>query len=383
MHIRDYQTPQERRKALEEALRVSLQNTASYTLSEEIASTRHCENMIGATQVPVGVAGPLSVLIGNMKADYFLPLATTEGALVASVSRGCKAINESGGVIVRVEKLGVTRAPVFEVQNLQEGEMLTQWVADNFSALQKIAQTTSHHLTLLSATPFSAGRNVYIRFQYDTEDAMGMNMATFATEEVVKHITQETKIACVSVSGNVCVDKKASHLNFLYGRGYKVWAEVKLPRSVVEDVLKTTIADFHITFERKVLYGSIMTGSLGFNAQYANILAAIFLATGQDLGHIAECAIGVTTAEVVEDMLYVSVYLPDLLVGTVGGGTELATQQEALSLLGVQGGNGGKNAKQFAGIIGGAVLAGEISLLASLSSGTLGSAHKALARKKL
>lgn len=383
MNLRDYKNPKERREALEASLGVTLQNSAPFTFSEEIASARHCENMIGATQVPLGVAGPLPILTGDTKTDYYLPLATTEGALVASVSRGCKAIRESNGASVKVEKVGVTRGPVFAVKNLQEGERLVTWVASHHPQLQKIAAATSHHLMLLSATPFVVGRNVFIRFQYDTEDAMGMNMATFATEAIVMEIEKETNIRCVSVSGNMCIDKKASHLNFLYGRGYKVWAETVLPKEVITDVLKTTAEKLQETAQRKIVYGSIMAGSLGFNAQYANVLAALFLATGQDLGHIAECAIGVTTVEVDGEDAYVSIFLPDLLIGTVGGGTELATQQEALALLGVQGGKGGANTKKFAGIVGGAVLAGEISLLASLASNTLACAHKTLARKNI
>jgi hydroxymethylglutaryl-CoA reductase (NADPH) len=160
-----------------------------------------------------------------------------------------------------------------------------------------------------------------------------------------------------------------------------VWAEVSIPSLVVESALHTTSQKFFETWLAKCMIGSAMSGSMGFNAQFANVLSALFIATGQDPAHVAECAIGMTTAEMnSKGDLYVSVYLPDLMVGTVGGGTGLGTQKEALEILGVAGGDNGKNAEKFAGIVGAAVLAGEISLLASLSQGTLAEAHQRLGR---
>ena len=191
----------------------------------------------------------------------------------------------------------------------------------------------------------------------------------------------------VSVAGNYDVDKKPSWLNSIEGRGHKAWAEVMLPSSVLRSVLKITASKLYEVWLAKCMIGSAMSGSMGYNAHFANIIAALFLATGQDPGHVGECSVGITTMEVVDKSdLYISIYLPDLMVGTVGGGTGLATQKEALSILGVSGGSpsgeDGKNAQKFAEIIAGAVLAGEISLLASLSEGTLSKTHEMLARGK-
>jgi hydroxymethylglutaryl-CoA reductase (NADPH) len=344
--------------------------------------------MIGVVQVPMGIAGPLLIKtaeVGSRKAaeNYFLPLATTEGALVASVNRGCKAVTESGGTAVLTNRVGATRGPVFKVDNLEQNSRLFEFINSNQAKFNRIAQSTSAHLTLTNSETNSVGHYRFIRFYFDTQDAMGLNMITIAAEKIVKFIEAETQAVCVSLSGNYCADKKPAWINFTHNRGFEVWAEVVIPNKVITEVLKTTPQNFYETWLAKCMIGSALAGSMGFNAQYANILAAMFIATGQDPAHVAECAIGITTVEIVsdkkaesrgqqaEDGLYVSIYLPDLMVGTVGGGTGLATQKEALSILGVAGGNDGKNSVKLAEIIGGAVLAGEISLLASLSAGSL------------
>jgi hydroxymethylglutaryl-CoA reductase (NADPH) len=175
----------------------------------------------------------------------------------------------------------------------------------------------------------------------------------------------------------MCVDKKPNYLNFIEGRGYTVWAEVVLPEKVISSILKTEKEKILEVAERKLHVASILSGMIGSNAQMANVMAAIFLATGQDIAHVAECATGITTVEDAGEGLYVSIYLPDLVVGTVGGGTELATQKEALSIM-----SGGVKltGQEFAERIGGAVLAGEISLLASLAEGSLARAHERYGR---
>jgi hydroxymethylglutaryl-CoA reductase (NADPH) len=209
---------------------------------------------------------------------------------------------------------------------------------------------------------------------------MGMNMVTIATEKVARYIEEKTGAVCLSISGNYCVDKKPSWQNFIRGRGFEVWAEVLLPKYSLRETLKTTAKQLYNIWLSKCMIGSAVSGSIGYNAQYANIIAALYLATGQDAAHVTEGSLGITTAEAQGDDLYISIYLPDLMVGTVGGGTGLATQKEALMILKVDGGNGGANSQKFAEIIGAAVLAGEISLLASLAEGTLARAHKTLGR---
>jgi hydroxymethylglutaryl-CoA reductase (NADPH) len=380
MNLRNYKSVLERRKAIEKQLNVNLKHIGSFTMEEAVASTRNCENMIGAAQIPMGIAGPLSILGSTIKdlRSYFIPLATTEGALVASVNRGCKAITESGGASVDSYRVGATRGPVFKVANLKESDKLNRFLEEHFADMQTIAKTTSRHLTLTKYLDRGVGRNRFIRFVFDTQDAMGMNMVTIATQKLVEFIETETRARCISLAGNYDVDKKPSWLNVIEGRGIKAWAEVTLPSSVLRSILKTTASKMYDVWLAKCMMGSAMAGSMAFNAQYANVVAAIFLATGQDIAHVVEGSLGITTTEVVNGKdLYVSVYLPDLMIGTVGGGTGLATQKEALKIIGVD------NSQTLAEVISGAVLAGEISLLASLSEGTLDSAHQKFARGKI
>ena len=347
MNLRDFVDAKSRRDGLAGHLGIELPNIGNFSLDEKQASTKNCENMIGAIQVPVGIAGSLKIKnpafakgYGEAKQnshikEYYIPLATTEGALVASVNRGCSAITKAGGVTVISEKAGITRAPVFEVENITAGKELAAWVEKNSAKLKEITESTSHHMKLIKIEPFLMGRNVFLRFSFDTEDAMGMNMATIAVAKAVPYIEEETKAKCIALSGNMCADKKPNYLNFIEGRGYKVWADAVLPEEIVKSVLKTTTDAIVEVGRRKLLYGSIMSGSIGANAQIANIISAIFIATGQDAAHVSECSMGVTTVEKVKEGLYASIYLPDLVIGTVGGGTQLATQKEALKIMGM------------------------------------------------
>ena len=332
----------------------------------------HCENLIGATIIPMGVAGPLKIC--NLR-NYSIPLATTEGALIASVHRGCKAINLSGGATTATEFVGTTRGPVFETSGIKESLKFKDWLNKNFNLLKNEAEKTSSHLKLLKLEIQTTGCYVYVRFYFNTDEAMGMNMVTIATEEIIRIIEIKTKVKCLSISGNFCVDKKPSWLNFISGRGRKVWAEAVLKKEVIEKVLKTTPQKLFDVWFSKCMIGSAMTGSIGFNAHFANVVAAFFAATGQDMAHVVEGSIGMTTMKIVKNNnLYVSVYLPDLMIGLVGGGTKLKIKKEALSIVGA------KTADELSMILAGAVLAGEISLLASLAEGSLAKAHKKLGR---
>jgi len=380
MDLRGYSDINLRRKDLEKTLKVKLSHVGSYSFDAKTASVKNCENMIGAIQIPLGIAGPLKIKSSLQNREVFLPLATTEGALVASVSRGIKAVTQSGGANVTSQKVGITRAPVFLVDNIMVGEKVMKWVKDNFLEIKKIAEGTSSHLKLLDINPWMVGRSLFLRFKFDSQDAMGMNMVTIACTLAADYIEKKTKAKLVSVSGNVCVDKKPNMLNFIEGRGTKVWADCVLSEEIVSRILKTTPEKFVDVVTRKVYLGSIMSGSIGANSHAANVLAAIFAATGQDIAHISEVSSVVTTAELIKEGLYVSVNLSDLVVGTIGGGTGLETQKETLNILGVYGGDGGKNSQKLAEIIGAAVLAGEVSLIASLSVNTLARAHRELGR---
>lgn len=379
--LRDFTSSRKRREFLQKQLNIKLDKIAGFNFPEDAVTDRNIENLIGATQIPLGVAGPLlakseTPLRRPEAKSYFIPLATTEGALVASISRGCKAVTEAGGATVFVEDTGATRGPVFKTTGIEHSIKVKKWIEDNLHLLSQTTKETSSHLKLLKIKVGMVGKNLFARFQYSTSEAMGMNMATFATEEAAKLIEERTYAKRISLAGNFDIDKKPAWLNFIDGRGKKVWAEVILEKKVVRQVLKTTPQNLVEVVYRKCLLGSLMSGSLGFNGHYANIIAAIFAATGQDLGHVVEGSLGVTTAEVLENgNLYFSVYLPSLVVGTVGGGTHLPTQKEALQMMQA------KSVLEYAQIIVAAVLAGELSLLASLAEGSLAKAHKKLGRK--
>ena len=375
--LRDFPSAQKRRQFLQNKLNTKLDNIGNFSFTEEQVEGRNIENLIGATQIPLGIAGPLKIQNTKYKIqDTYIPLATTEGALVASISRGCKAISESAGVSVAVEDVGITRGPVFKVENIQKGIATKEWISNHFTDLRKVAESTSSHLKLKKIGCRLVGRNLFARFYYDSSDAMGMNMATIATQQACTVIEKQTKAQCISVAGNFDIDKKPAWLNFISGRGKRVWAEAILDKKIVKEVLKTTPQKIADVVYRKCLVGSIMSGSLGFNAHFGNIIAAVFLATGQDPAHVVEGSLGVTTAEILENGdLYFSIYLPSLICGTVGGGTKLPTQKEAFQIMKIG------SVLEYSEVLGAAVLAGELSLLASQAEGTLASAHQKFGRK--
>jgi hydroxymethylglutaryl-CoA reductase (NADPH) len=367
-------------------------NIKNTCITPEMVLNRNCENFFGAIQVPLGLAGPVVInfssiscndfLFPSRSSEYFLPLATTEGALVASVNRGCKATKLSGGINTYVENIGTTRAPLFKTNNLAGAKELVCFVQNNFEKIAEIATQNSKHLKLTKFEPQIIGRNVWLKFYFDTAEAMGMNMVTIACQEIGNYIEKKTKAKCLALSGNLCVDKKASWANFISGRGKKIWAEATLTKEIVKEVLKTSPKAIVEVVKNKFHLGSMASGSIGFNAHFANIVAALFLATGQDMAHVVEGSLGIVDAEVVDSGdLYFTIYLPDLMVGTVGGGTRLPTQKESLGILGFDQSNPG-DSLILAQIVGTAVLAGELSLTAAIASQSLASAHLALGRGK-
>lgn len=380
--LREFKTIEERRKFLENKKNISLRHIGAYHADVSIAQEKNCENMIGTIQVPVGVAGPLSIKGMYTQGDFYIPLATTEGALVASINRGAKAITQSGGACATTECVGITRGVVFETSGIMESQKTASWIQAHKKEIQNVAQSTSHHLQFLDIFITWLGTNVFVRFSYDPKDAMGMNMATFATDAACSFIQKELAVRLVSLAGNFDVDKKSSWLNFILGRGRKAWAQATISNDVLKTVLKVSAEKIHEVSTRKNMLGSALSGSLGMNAHFANSIAALFIATGQDVAHTTEGSLGVTTTDVRDSQLSISVYLPDLILGTIGGGTMLPTQKEALDLLGVSGGDEGKNAASLAEITAGVVLCGELSLLASLAEQTLSKAHRSLARSQ-
>ncbi|MGZ4931253.1 MAG: hydroxymethylglutaryl-CoA reductase (NADPH) [Halobacteriota archaeon] len=373
-----------RRQAVQRLTGARLDGLSAYSIDAESVSKRNVENMIGAVQVPVGVAGPLTVNGQFAQGQFYVPLATTEGALVASVNRGCKAITAAGGALVRIISDEMTRAPVFKVRDVTEALRFVEWVRvpSNVDKLRQTVKQTTRHGELLRIDPYVVDDNVFLRCAFDTKDALGMNMVTIATDKLVDVIISELDVQLVALSGNMCVDKKPAAMNVIEGRGKNVIAEVNFPRSVAESELKTDpehMADVHY---RKNVIGSIKAGSLGFNAHAANVVAATFIATGQDAAHVVEGSTAITSILARGDQLHASVTMSSLPVGTVGGGTGVKTQQECLSILGVAGGGNppGTNAKKLAEIICAAVLAGELSLVAALATRDLAKAHTTLGR---
>jgi hydroxymethylglutaryl-CoA reductase (NADPH) len=367
---------EERRKAAEEFTGTELTTIGNYGFEPELAS-KNIENMIGTVQIPLGYAGPMKIAGDYANGEFLIPLATTEGALVASISRGMSVISSSGGASTTVVSDAMTRAPVLKVDGIKHSKEVIAWIETHIDEIDAAVAGTTSHGKLLSIEPFPDGRSLYLRFSYDTGDAMGMNMATIATEAVCRLIEKETGAVMVSVSGNMCSDKKPAAINMISGRGKTVIAEATIPKDIVESKLHTTTQAVVDTNYRKNLVGSSMSGTLGANAHAANMVAAIYLATGQDPAQVVGGSMTLTTCECVDGDLYICVRMPAVEVGTVGGGTSLPCQSEALRMLGCQG--SGK-ARKFSEIVAATVLAGELSTLAAQAAGQLGQAHKALGR---
>ena len=370
-----------RREIFESRLNVTLSSIGGSSFDPAIASA-NIENMIGSVQVPLGIAGPITIHGSSIDGDFYLPLATTEGALVASVNRGCSAITSSGGATTRIFNNGMTRAPIFKVSGVSESLDFITWVNDNFSEIETIANSTTNYGKLLGIKPYVVGNSIFLRFSYDTKDAMGMNMVTISTQKASEFIETQTKAKLISISGNLCADKKPAAINAIEGRGRTIAADVLIPRKIVENKLHATpeiISEINI---QKNYIGSARAVSLGHNAQAANIIAAIFIATGQDAAQVVGGSNAITTAEVVNGDLYMSVTLPSIEAGTIGGGTKLPSQSESLDIMGIKGSGNppGSNADALAEIISAGVLAGELSLLSALGSHDLSSAHERLGR---
>ena len=368
-----------RRKFIEEVSNSKIEHISNYSIDMESASKKNIEQPIGAIQIPVGIVGPLKVNGDYADGEFYVPLATTEGALLASVNRGCSVIAETGGVTTKIIDDKMTRAPVIKAKSVTDALEIKAWIENHFSELKKAAEVTTRHGKLIKIDPILVvGRYVYPRFVYTTGDSMGMNMVTIATEAALSLLTHKTGAHIVALSGNVCVDKKPSSLNLVEGRGKSFVAEIIIPKEIVEKKLKATseaIAEVNLS---KNLIGSAISGSMGFNAQYANMIGAIFLATGQDEAHIVEGSIGITTATEEENGdLYFSVTLPDVPIATFGGGTSIETARECLEIMDCY---GNEKVHKFAEIVAGTVLAGELSLMGALAAGHLARAHKDLGR---
>jgi len=345
----------------------------------------NCEIVVGYVPLPVGLVGPLTL---NNETVY-VPMATTEGCLVASTNRGAKAITQGGGADAMIVRDGITRAPCVRLPSAMKAAQLKVWCEEpaNFALLKQAFESTTSFGKLKSCQPTVAGRNVYIRLVCFAGDAMGMNMVSKGSLAVIKLLEEHfADMELVALSGNMCTDKKAAATNWLEGRGKSVVVECIIPKVVVQKTLKTTVSALIHTNINKNLIGSAMAGALGgFNAHASNIVAAVFLATGQDPAQVVESANCITLMEETDDGdLWMSCTMPSIEVGTVGGGTSLAAQSACLEAIGCRGGgknHPGENAQKLAKVVAAATMAGELSLLSALAANTLVQAHMKHNRK--
>ncbi len=339
------------------------------------------ENLIGFAQLPVGVIGPLRVNGSTAHGDFYVPLATSEGALVASCQRGAYLISHSGGASAICLAEAVSRAPCFAFLDLLEAGLFLNWLLAQIDTFKAIVAAGSRHCRLTDLRISLIGKEVFLIFDYATGEAAGQNMVTLATEAICRNILAESPVKPQQwyLESNLSGDKKATMLSFLGTRGKKVVAEAIVERRLLERIVRTSPAAMVRYWELSVL-GGLQSGSIGAQGHYANAMTALFIACGQDVACVSEAAIGLTRMDVTADGdLYVSVSLPNLIVGTVGGGTHLPTAQECLKMLGCQGPG---SARKLAEICAATTLAGELSIIGSLTAGDFARAHAAYGRRR-
>lgn len=350
------------------------------TIADMNAYQKNIENFIGTVKLPVGIAGPLRVNGLFAQDDYFLPLATTEAALVASYNRGALLISEAGGCSAMLLNEGVHRTPGFAFETLQQAGQFVAWAATQINTFKNITQSTSNHLTQQDIRINLEGNHVYLIFDYRTGDASGQNMVTIATNAALEYILANSPVSIkyAFLDANLSGDKKATAQSLNAVRGKKVTAEVHICAELIQKRLHTT-AERMADFWRMSSVGGVLSGAVGVQGHYANGLAALYIACGQDAACVAESAVGVTRMELNDDgSLYAAVTLPNLMVGSVGGGTGLPSQQANLQLLGLAGSG---NARALAEVSAGLCLAGELSMIGAFCAGHFARAHRKLARE--
>ncbi|MGO1296959.1 MAG: hydroxymethylglutaryl-CoA reductase [Vibrio sp.] len=349
------------------------------TEDEMLSYHKNIEHFIGTIKLPVGIAGPLLVNGQYTQAQYCIPLATTEAALVSSYHRGCRLITAAGGANVLVLREGVTRTPGFAFACLADAAEFIRWVSEQFTVLKSIAESTTQHGQLQEIDVEMEGNHVYLIFQFFTEDASGQNMVTIATQAAFDYVRQHSPISPrhAFLDANLSGDKKANSHAMRHVRGKKVTAEIHIAESLIQRYLHTT-SEAMIEFGLMANNGGQLNGTIGTNAHYANALAAFYIACGQDAACVAESAVGMTRFErSVHGGLCASVTLPNIMVGTVGGGTHLPSQKACLELLGL---HGSGHARALAEVLAAVCLAGELSIVGAFCAGHFTRAHHKLAR---
>lgn len=340
---------------------------------------RNIESYIGTVTTPVGLAGPLRLHGRSGPADYPVPLATTEAALVASYNRGARLITTAGGCTARVVDEAVSRTPMFAFDDLVSAEEFSRSVLDEAAGLGAIVSTVTSHGSLVSARPVIEGNHVYLDLRFRTGDASGQNMVTFAAEAICNRLLSiaPREPRYWFLEANFSGDKKATARCLGDVRGKRVSADIRIPRNLVTGQLHTT-PEHMVDYWYAGAIGGVMSGTTGIQGHFANGLAALYLACGQDIACVAESAVGITRLEIVDDGdLYATVTLPNVMVGTVGGGTGLPSARACLEILGLAGAGTGTALAELCAAL---ALAGELSIVGAFCSGDFAIAHRALSR---
>ncbi|HEV7669224.1 MAG TPA: hydroxymethylglutaryl-CoA reductase [Thermoanaerobaculia bacterium] len=367
-----------RRGWIEQRTGAALRHVGAFTFPAEEMRGK-IENPIGAVQMPLGAAGPLRVCGEHAEGIFFVPMATTEGALVRSYERGAMAVTRAGGAHVRLYVDENRISPVFVFAGIAEAAAFARELPERFEALRAEAEATTRHGRLLRVEPFPLGREVMVHFCYSTGDAGGMNMIARATDRVCRWLVEQSAALRFYLFAALDSEKHASSSLFFGGKGKKAVAGVRLPASLVRNYLGSTPEQILELWHTNVL-AQLHAGASTCNAHLANGLAALFIACGQDVANIVNASVGILRFDIEADgALFASVTLPSLTVATVGGGTQQGTSRECLEMLGCLG--DGK-APRFAEIAAAFLLAGEISLMAAIASGELVAAHEAYGRNR-
>jgi hydroxymethylglutaryl-CoA reductase (NADPH) len=338
------------------------------------------ENFLGAAQVPIGVAGPLRINGEHAQGDFYVPLATTEGTLVASYNRGMRLLTESGGVKATVVEDNMQRAPVFIFEDALQAREFGTWVDEHFDQIKQAAESTTRSGKLTYIGQYTIGPLRYLRMNYTTGDAAGQNMTGKATLAACNWMQENhPDHPRFILSGNIDTDKKHSRINMLLTRGKRVIAEATIKRELLKSLMGVDTDE--LFWSRQIsMAGSFLVGSANNGAHAANGLTAIFIATGQDVANVSESHAGISYTQLLKNGdYYWSMTLPSLIVATYGGGTGLPTQRECLEMLGCYG-KGKVN--RFAEICAATVLAGETSLTGAVLHGDWVTSHDRLGRNR-
>lgn len=374
-----HEAAEKRREFVKEQTTAELDHVGSFSFDPSVLPG-NIENFIGVAQVPIGLAGPLLINGEHANGEFFVPLATTEGTLVASYNRGMKLLKESGGVTVTVVDDAMQRAPAFVFKSAREANKFGEWVKENFAKIKEKAETTTSAGKLRDIQQFPASRFLYLRFNYTTGDAAGQNMVGKATKAACDWIISVyPEIERYQLEGSMATDKKTSWVNTLHTRGKKVIAEATIPAEKLLEIMHISVEKL---FEARLTsqLGAYLAGVNNNGAHSANGITAMFIACGQDVANVAESSAAAVYAEVTKSGdYYFSVTIPSLIVATYGGGTSLPTQRECLEMLDCYGKD---KVRKFAEIVAATVLCGELSLGSAAIAGDWVSSHEQFGRNR-